>query len=198
MAPHDVPQRRKDERYVTLYRAACIITDCGHEQLGLIRNISCGGLMLETHAVLFEGQRLRIEAKRNCSFVGTVIWAQPNIVGVEFDEPLDVVRFLSVNDGPGSPQQARAPRLHTKCAARLRTETGWQSVRLRDLSQGGAKVEVESCLPLGEKVELQVHDLPPVIGHVRWARDNQLGLAFSSAIPFADLSRWASERADGR
>ncbi len=195
LPPGSSPDRRENERFATIYRVARIVTERGHQQLCLIRNISSGGLLLESYAQLVEGDHLRIEPKMGGCLTGVVSWSQPHLAGVAFAEPIDVSAFLSATEHRhGSSHEPRSPRIEAQCPARLQVGPIWREVRLRDLSQGGAKIDCEEPLPVGEKVVLQVDDLDPIAGHVRWARDNQVGLTFSSAIPFGDLSQWTGRR----
>ncbi|MDB5581657.1 MAG: hypothetical protein JWR80_6833 [Bradyrhizobium sp.] len=189
-------ERRENERYATIYRVARVVNERGHQQLCLIRNISSGGLLLETYAQLAEGDRLRIEPKTGDCLTAVVSWSQPHLAGVTFTEPLDVAAFLSAEQRGGSQYAPRSPRIEAQCRARLQVGPAWQEVRLRDLSQGGAKIACDAPIPVGERVVLQVEDLDPIAGQVRWAREGQIGLTFSSAIPFGDLSQW-TDRRDG-
>jgi hypothetical protein len=193
-APGPSVDRRENERYATIYRVARVVTERGHQQLCLIRNISSGGLLLETYAQLAEGDRLHIEPKTGGSLAGTVSWSQPHLAGVAFAEPIDVNAFLSTEHRGGSSYAPRSPRIETQCRARLQVGSSWQEVRLCDLSQGGAKIACETPIPVGEKVVLQVDDLDPLSGHVRWARGDQVGLTFSSTVPFGELSQWTVRR----
>jgi hypothetical protein len=65
---------------------------------------------------------------------------------------------------------------------------------LCDISQGGAKVRLQTrpC-GMGEAV-LTLPDLPPLQGVVRWVDESVIGVSFNERMPFEVLAHWLQER----
>lgn len=54
-----------------------------------VRNLSAGGMMVESDLQLGRGARISVDL-RNIGWVhGTVVWVQGNRTGIAFDEPID-------------------------------------------------------------------------------------------------------------
>jgi hypothetical protein len=71
-------------------------------------------------------------------------------------------------------------------------------VRLQDISQAGARLEIEEPKVSGGEVTLSLPDLPPVAGVIRWAGGTQLGVSFNECIAFERLARWIEARRGSR
>jgi hypothetical protein len=81
--------------------------------------------------------------------------------------------------------------------ARLRIGAVWHLVPLIDLSQGGAKVETDLPVELGQGVEIDIAGIGTLGAHVRWVRGERIGLIFTSALRLARVAQWiASQGAD--
>lgn len=186
-------ERRADDRSkLSVYRAATLRWR-DLEALCLIRNISPGGLMGILHKSLYEGARVTVEIRSGQYIPGRVVWSRDEMIGVRFDQRIDVMEVLQApsTGEPGAIQ--RMPRLRIACAAALQLPSQTQRVNLVDVSQGGAKIEAEG-LRVGDDVILTIRDLEPRRGTVRWVRGGRAGIAFLAAIPFDRLARWAVER----
>lgn len=188
-----VMDRRSDDRSkISVYRSATLRWS-GFEALCLIRNISPGGLMGKLHTSLPPGQAVRVEIRSGNEIAGRVAWCADGMVGVQFDERIDVLEVLHapVHGEPGLTQ--RMPRLRIACPVALMAEGMRQTLTLVDVSQGGAKVEAD-FLREGDEVTLGIRGLDPHRGVVRWAHDGRAGIAFLAAIPFDTLAKWALDR----
>ncbi len=185
--------RRTDDRSkISVYRSAMLRWD-GYEALCLIRNISPGGLMGKLHTSLPPDEPVTVEIRSGNHIAGRVAWSADGMVGVQFDEKIDVLEVLHapVHGEPGLVQ--RMPRLHIACPVSLVAEGMRVSVTLIDVSQGGVKVEAD-FLREGDEVVVGVHGLEGRRGIVRWAHDGRAGIAFLAAIPFDTLAKWALDR----
>src|SRR5690242_12200073 len=100
-----VPDRRSQERYVSLLRVGAMTID-GRRELCLIRNVSAGGMMIRPYSKLSVGTAVTIELKHGVTASGIAQWADNELVGVAFDSQVDVLALL--ND-PGGQTKARMP-----------------------------------------------------------------------------------------
>jgi hypothetical protein len=188
-----VMERRIDDRSkISVYRSAMLRWG-GYEALCLIRNISPGGLMGKLHTSLPPGEPVTVEIRSGNAISGRIAWSADGMIGVQFDDRIDVLEVLHapVHGEPGLTQ--RMPRLRIACPVSLVAEGMRVSVTLVDVSQGGVKVEAD-FLREGDAVTVGVHGLEPRRGVVRWAHDGRAGIGFLVAIPFDTLAKWALDR----
>lgn len=188
-----VMERRNDDRSkISVYRSA-MLRWSGYEALCLIRNISPGGLMGKLHTSLPPGEPVQVEIRSGHEIAGRVAWSDEGMVGVQFDERIDVLEVLHapVHGEPGLAQ--RMPRLRIACPVSLVAEGMRVGATLVDVSQGGVKIEAD-FLREGDEVTVGVHGLETHRGVVRWSHDGRAGIAFLAAIPFDTLAKWALDR----
>ena len=174
----------------TTYRAARLTTIWGQQQLGIVRNVSSGGLMIETHAEIAVGDRLWIEPRACRSMWGRVCWSDSPRHGIVFDTPIPLESLLTLAQAEPQDQVARAPRITLDLEAQLGIASARHTVRLCDLSQSGAKFASTLQLTQGEPVTLTIDGLRSVDGYVRWQRDDRIGLLFAEPISIRSLSLW--------
>ncbi|OYX51718.1 MAG: hypothetical protein B7Y97_04300 [Sphingomonas sp. 32-66-10] len=182
--------RRADDRTTTLFQVARLLTEAGTQHLCLIRNIGAGGMMVEIYAPLEPGTRVRIEPKVCDPVAGVARWAQAGQAGIAFDDPIDVHAYLHTHNVLLPDQLPRCPRVTTTLRARLRIGAVWHLVPLIDLSQGGAKVETDLPVELGQGVEIDIAGIGTLGAHVRWVRGERIGLIFTSALRLARVAQW--------
>lgn len=183
-------ERRADDRIRTLFQVARVVTDDEEQHLCLIRNISAGGLLLETCTPFEIGTHVRIEPKSCAPVVGSVRWMKSRYAGIAFDERIDVEEYLRARY-PDAALTARQPRLVVSNPARLLVGPIWHIIQLCDVSQGGAKVESDLPIEIDESVILQIDGLAPRAARVRWTHDGRVGLEFLRPIPLPELAGWA-------
>jgi hypothetical protein len=192
-ADADADDRRSEDRSkVSVYRSAMLRWN-RVEALCLIRNVSSGGMMGKVLLDLPIGTAVLVEMRSGHDVAGRVVWARDQLVGVQFDDMIDVQQVINGAHRVRPAWRQRMPRVHVPCPVTLITNNGRQTVKLLDLSQGGAKIEGEQ-LREGEDVTLAVKGLEPHRGTVRWTQGDCAGIAFFTAIPFDALAIWALDR----
>lgn len=191
-SPPPAPDRRTDERYLSLFRVGTL-TIGDRRELCLIRNVSAGGMMIRPYCSIATGTHLGVELKHGSPIGGTVLWVKEDCIGVTFDQPIDVLALLSSEDGP----KPRMPRVEVDCPVSIRFETAVHHARAVDISQGGAKIECRSSLPLGPEVVVSIAGLDPFLAIVRWRRDDSYGITFNRVLPLAVLVAWLRDQREG-
>jgi hypothetical protein len=125
---------------------------------------------------------------------GTIRWTVPGRVGIAFAETVEVGRFLAHASGRCvRAGEVRSQRFETDCLAGLSGKWRGHSMRLVNLSQGGARLAGAADLAKGELLRLAIPRLPERRAAVRWMRDGIIGLAFLEAFSFGELSTWLAE-----
>lgn len=172
----------------------------GVEGLCRIRNVSPGGLMIETRVALDCGDRAEVELRQQKVVAGRIVWVRGDRAGMAFDTP-EVVEQLLPSSTPRASrirreQQPRGPRLQVDCAVEVRLPDGRAEAQLRDISQGGAKLALPFRTHVGERLLLLVPGLPLKLGIVRWI-DGEVGIAFAEPLGFDLLADWLVARSGG-
>ncbi len=85
-------------------------------------------------------------------------------------------------------------RLTMRCPARVRIGNRQYAAYLENISEGGAKLRTLSPIVDSGKVILQLPDLPPLRGELRWADVLQGGVAFTFLGPSRALEDWIRDR----
>lgn len=183
----------REERLVSLLLVARLVTERG-DHLCRVRNISKGGLMLETRTRIAQGDRVRVELRKLQSAEGTVVWTREPRAGVQFVAPIDVPAFLEGHgtDVPAT-HRPRSPRLSAECPVRARVDGRGYAGMLVDISQTGGKIMLDRPIPAGETLELRIPGLEPRRAAVRWCRDDEVGISFLDALSFAELGLWLED-----
>ena len=182
-APPAVPDRRKRERYFSLLRVGALIVD-GRRELCLIRNVSAGGMMIRPYSPIQQGSRVSVELKHGVTVIGEAQWADNGLVGVSFDEPIDVVALLTKSDdGP----QPRMPRIALDCPIWVRQDAVARRVRAINISQGGICIRTEDELDTGAHVVVSTPGLSPTAGVVKWQDGEFYGIGFNRVFAIDEL-----------
>ena len=193
------PDRRSGERYVSLLRVGAMTVD-GRRELCLIRNVSAGGMMIRPYSPIPVGARITIELKHGESVSGQAQWSDNGLVGVVFDEQIDVLALLNA---PGGQPRPRMPRIELNCTATLRHEKTVFRAPVANISQGGICVNSPVDLTVGSDIVVTLSGLHAAAGVVKWRDGDYYGIGFNRVYPISELmqflqmqQREAAERRD--
>jgi hypothetical protein len=184
------PCARGDEpRRMTTLRVGTMTIE-GRRELCLVRNVSAGGLRAHVYSPLKQGQPVSVELKTNQQTAGSVSWVDGATVGISFDEEIDIAELLASQiEGEGG-MQPRMPRVEVDCLGELRIGARLYPINTCDMSQGGARIEIDHPLRVGDNVVLTLRKLRPLQGVVSWYQHGQGGIAFNQVVPFHELVTW--------
>jgi|TARA_R100000049_G_C1954064_1_gene105083 hypothetical protein len=184
---HEIPRL---ERTVTLLMLGRL-RHHGNDTICRIRNVSSGGMRIDTGSPLEKGDRVAIEARSGVCIDGQVAWTSQLAAGIAFTHDVDHQEMLSPPVGlSGKRLAARSPRFHATASARLQTANQAMQLRLVDISLGGCRVESDVGFPQGADGCLTIPGLPPLACTSRWATGNRAGLIFHVRPEFASFARW--------
>lgn len=188
----------REKRHVTILLVARLVLHDGEDQLCRIRNISSGGLMLDTSAALQPGQRIDVELRGLCRLRGAVVWTRTGRAGVQLDSAADVPELLrSISGKPAEAGAAayvpRPPRLTTDCPVRILSGGRTFRGRMLDLSQRGARLRSSRWDP-EDQITLHVPGLEPQKAAVRWTNDEEAGVVFFETLAYQQLDAWLQVR----
>ena len=180
------PDRRQDERQLTLLRVGAITIE-GRRELCLIKNISSGGMSIRPYCALTVGTAVAIELKSGMSVPGSVAWTDEGSAGVAFDEPIDVLDILSAGDDGPKP---RMPRIEIDCLASVRVGALVHRLKVCDISQGGVKLLGQLAGDVTNDVAVTLPGLSPIAASLRWRTQTHVGLTFNRLLALPDLVEW--------
>lgn len=184
------PDRRQGERYVSLLRVGALVA-AGRRELCLIRNISAGGMMIRPFSSLPMGTAVSVELKHGQSVNGLTQWSDKGLVGVTFDEPIDVLALLSSS---GDAPRPRMPRIELSCSALLRRDGDVSRVRVVNISQGGACISSSAEFELNANVVLSLPGLHAAAGVLKWKDGDQYGIGFNRVYPVDELMSFLKQQ----
>ena len=188
--PPGMPERRHDERHMSLLRVGALIVD-DRRELCLIRNISAGGMLIRVYSAIPAGTRVSVELKQGEPVAGTRLWVKDELVGISFDAPIDI---LSLITAPADSPRPRMPRLEVYCTAWIRDDAVVHRTSIVNISQGGVRVEAPNGLPVGAQVTVTLPGLPPEQGAVRWNDGEACGIIFNRVLALPQLVAWVGEQ----
>jgi hypothetical protein len=187
------PERRNQERHLRILRVGVIFID-GRRELCLIRNISSGGLMAHVYSSVVAGQEVAVELKTNQRVHGRIAWVKDSNAGVAFDEPVDIAELLANPPVLDNGWRPRPPRVEVQRLGTLRAGAQTRRIRSRDVSQSGAKLEIDQPLQVGADIVLTLENFRPIAGVIRWQEGGVCGVEFNQLIPFGELIDWLKQR----
>jgi hypothetical protein len=192
--------QEREQRTVTLFITGKLLVEGGGEGLCRVRNLSVGGLMLETRMPLALGERVAVELRGTGSLSGAVVWAREGRAGIAFHQPVIVEELVRTAPQLGSRLlkvcQPRGPRVTIDCPIEVQLDDERVGARLTDISQGGAKLALPLAVHRDDRMILMIPGLPLKLAIVRWTRD-EVGVAFAEPLPFELLSEWLMVRSAG-
>ena len=184
------PDRRTGERHLSLLRVGAMqIGD--RRELCLIKNISAGGMLIRSYCRVPVGSPVSVELKQGEPVDGVARWVDGDFVGVEFNEPIDVLDLLALSaEGP----RPRLPRVEVNCTGSIREGAITQRCKAINISQGGIKVESPASFEVGAQVTVSLFGLQPCSGTVRWRDEDCYGITFNRILPLAALVAWLQDQ----
>ncbi|MBR0550954.1 PilZ domain-containing protein [Stakelama marina] len=187
--------RDRAARTVTLFLLGRLRTDRG-DGICRIRNVSSGGMQIETFSPLKVGQRVEVAARNESPVRGHVAWASGTTAGIKFSAPIDSRSLLRPPVLPLARNVSiRAPRFATRTRAVLTIEGKRHDVRVFDISPGGVRLGTSAALPQGSECHLAIPGLPRCHGTIRWADEDSAGIFFTEKLGFASLAPWLDDQA---
>ncbi|WP_293881395.1 PilZ domain-containing protein [Sphingomonas sp.] len=184
-------ERRNSERHMTIFRAGKI-AHRDRENLCLVRNISNGGAMAQVFQDLTVDDRITLDLRLEERISARIVWARAELVGLAFDQPIDMAEVLRSELAHG--QRRRAPRVNVDATGRLQIGELFHAVAIDNVSQTGTRILCPEPLEVGAEVRLWIDGLGPMLSFVRWTSNGIAGLAFCRSVSIWDLTTWVRKQ----
>lgn len=187
----DGADRRQHTRNMRVMRVARLaVPDINTEGLGLVRDVSPGGMMIDVHFDLELGQTVSIALLDDQELTGTVVWKEGSMIGVSFAEEVPVEQILAKPSAQPDGKRARLPRFAVHRPVQLKLDCAMVDAILQDVSQRGAKLQYEGKIRVHNNVLLRTEGQRAVAATVKWRAGNMLGVEFHRLLPVSELDQW--------
>ncbi|MVZ98106.1 PilZ domain-containing protein [Sphingorhabdus sp. IMCC26285] len=186
-------ERRGGQRHRAVMRAARL-SSCVHkvEGMGVVRNISEGGMLVHSHLSFETGERVAISLLDGDRIEGEVVWRNGTAFGIRFCSWISVERVLAKSLVTDTAMRPRRPRLTINYPILVRSGSYLADARICDISQRGAKIQFNKYLLIDCRVQISKGDLRPATGSVKWQVGDLVGLEFHRTLSLDELSMWTS------
>jgi len=187
-------ERRKEERYTLILRAG-LLEQNGKTAFCIVKNISVRGVQLKVYArpVLDTEASLRVADEHPVT--GRIAWIKNDTVGIILHQELDAPTLLRVRQKLRPNRRRAFPRMSVDASALLRTGGRVHRANVRDISSMGARVRADVTLNAGDRLIVELADLPSMKAYVRWVDSDEAGLTFETPIPMQIIACWIEGRA---
>jgi hypothetical protein len=147
-----------------------------------VSDISVRGLHGATTAQLTLRERVHVSFDSFHFFAAGVRWTSGGSYGLETESPLLFGQGGGPIESAAGGEQDRPARLVVDLQAVLARSHPAEAVRVRNISEGGAMIEMANPPTIGEAVLLEIGHAPALRAQVQWRDDIFLGLRFLREI----------------
>ena len=176
----DENERRGDVRVRTIYRPCCLITD-SRTAMGIVRNFSDSGAMVEIDLELEIGEHIRYFWDSSLCMSARVVWRDGKAHGLQ---------NIEASAEPVELYPARSVRLPCKVEAICWVDDTVHTVLVENISMGGASLRGLPQLPVGHLLTLSFCGMELDSTSVRWTDGTRTGVSFAhklSQLKLAEL-----------
>jgi hypothetical protein len=211
-----VTNQRSEDRHRNVV-AGSVITFRRRKHEVRVVNVSSRGAMIEAELEPRIGEKIDIQFTPDTRTRCVVRWVREGRIGLEFVDETILWDNSQVN-GPVADRRAvpdrRTPESEAESVARAVAERAprqalirngslyWNGitipVRLRNISEGGARIDSDHDLRPGTEVELDLGEAGFQVAEVRWSRDGQIGLRFAEEFDLDSLAPGSLSEGSGR
>lgn len=185
----DVPQTDLHDDAGAVFQPGALILGSAR-QICQIRKIGAGGAVLHADLPIEEGARLELELEEGEMLRGIVVWQRGSELGLRFDKPIDILPIIARNLASQPGERRRMPRIEISCPALVEHGGRTELAAIRDIAQGGVKIETPHPLQPDTKVTVTPEGLHPIDGVVRWVNEQVAGIAFNRELGWQELMPW--------
>jgi PilZ domain len=191
MSIEEQGERRQFARNLRVMRVARLAApDIDAEGLGMVRDVSPGGMMIDAHFDLAIGQSVSIALIDDQELTGTVAWKEGRMLGICFAEEIPVDRILAKPAAQADGKRARLPRFSVQKSVQIKLDTVTLDAILHDVSQRGGKLQCEGKLRVHSNLLLRAEGTRPVGATIKWRAGDMLGVEFHRLLAIDELEHW--------
>ena len=183
--------RRQHARNIKVMRVARLSNrQLDAEGLGMVRDVSSGGMMIDAHFKLDIGQSVTIALLDDQELSGEIVWQDGNTVGVRFNSPTPIDSILAKPALKSDGKRARLPRFSVNKTAQIVIGSKISPATICDVSQRGAKLQCDTKIGMHDNVLIKLGEHRPVRGTVKWRCGELTGVEFHRLLSVDELALW--------
>ena len=185
------PDRRGHARNIKVMRVARLKDIQMHaECLGMVRDVSSGGMMIDALFPLEVGQHISVALLDDQELTGEIVWREGKTVGVKFAEEISVEQILARPAIKVDGQRSRLPRFQASKPSQIRQDARVYDAVLSNISQRGAKLLCDAAPKMNSNIIIRVDANHSVAATVKWRSAQMIGVEFHRLLPLAELANW--------
>lgn len=181
--------RRRHGRSMRVMRVARLANEQA-EGLGMVRDVSSGGMKIDAYFPLEIGQTVSIALLDDHELTGTVSWKDGQSVGIEFAQATPVDDILAKPSLKADGLRTRLPRFAIDRAVTLEHDKSKLPSTICDISQRGVKMTCSAKIPVHSNIMIRAAERRPVMATVKWRGGDYLGAEFHRLMPIEELVTW--------
>jgi hypothetical protein len=185
---HAGTEQRSAARYISLIRAAKLITSAG-EFVCVVRDVSQTGVKVKTfHRLPADGQPMELELQNGERFGLHPVRENAGEASFVFAQPVVLERLISEHWS----HPKRQFRLAITFPVRLLANGGSHDAQISNLSQQGARLTTDAHFAVHQLVRIEAKDLLDVHAKVRWHRSGMYGMVFEDTFGLPQIAHLAA------
>lgn len=190
----DQGDRREHARNIKVMRVARLKDIQLHaECLGMVRDVSSGGMMIDALFPLEIGHHISVALVDDQELTGEIVWRDGRTVGVKFNHDISVEKILAKPATKVDGRRSRLPRFQTCRPARITYDNRVFDAVLSNISQRGAKLLCDAAPKMNSKLVIRIDASHSVAATVKWRSGQILGVEFHRLLPLAELADWIAQ-----
>jgi len=187
-ASHAGAEQRSAARYISLIRAAKLITGAG-EFVCVVRDVSQTGVKIKTfHRLPADGQPMELELQNGERFGLRPVRESAGEASFAFAQPVVLERLIREHWS----HPKRQFRLALTFPVRLLANGARHEAQISNLSQQGARLTTDAHLAVHQLVRIDAKDLLDIHAKVRWHREGKYGMVFEDTFALPQIARLAA------
>lgn len=185
--------RRGQARNVKVMRVARLKDIQMHaECLGMVRDVSSGGMMIDALFPMEIGQHISVALLDDQELTGEIVWREGRTVGVKFTAEISVERTLARPSVRIDGKRSRLPGFQTTKPSRVTLDNKVYDAVLSNISQRGAKLICDAVPKINSNIIIRIGANRSVAATVKWRSAQIIGAEFHRLLPLAELADWIS------
>jgi hypothetical protein len=193
-APPDVRKpsdRREHARSIKVMRVARLKDVQMHaECLGMVRDVSSGGMMIDALFPLEVGHKISVALLDDQELNGEIVWRDGRTVGVKFIKEISVEEILAKPAIRIDGQRSRFPRFQACQPLRVTYNNHDYDAVLSNISQRGAKLLCDAAPKMNSNIIIRTDSKQSVAATVKWCSRRIVGVEFHRLLSLAELAEW--------
>lgn len=160
------------------------------EGLGMVRDVSSGGMKIDAYLPLQIGQTVSIALLDDQELTGKIAWKDGQSIGVQFAQETPVDKILAKPTTKADGRRTRLPRFAIDRSITLEHGNSKLPATICDISQRGVKMICSARIPVHSNILIRAADRRPVMATVKWRGGDYLGAEFHRLMTIEELVTW--------